>query len=170
MTLNKNIETFIVYFTTLSTTPIIQVYPSYQAQVRLLLANKAFIKDLSKYLDYIDVFLSNLIMELLENTSMNEYIIKLIKDKQPPYRPIYNLRPVKIEILKIYIKIYLKTRFIQLPKSSIDISIFFNQKTDRSLHFYINYQVLNNLIIKNQYFLSLIGKAFDKLSWAKYLI
>ncbi len=51
-------------------------------------------------------------MELPENTGMNKYAIKLIKRKQPSYKPIYALSPVELEILKTYIKTHLKTRFI----------------------------------------------------------
>ena len=79
-----------------------------------------------KYLDYFDVFLFNLVRELPKNTCINKYAIELIKDKKTPYEPIYSLKLVKLEILKIYIKIYLKTRFIWSSKSSIDITIFFN--------------------------------------------
>ncbi len=69
-------------------------------------------------------------MELLENTSMNEYTIKLIEDKQLPYGPIYSLRLVELEILKTYIEIQLKTRFIWPFKSLVGIFILFNQKLD----------------------------------------
>lgn len=58
-------------------------------------------------------------MELSENTGMNEYTIKLIKDKQPPYRPIYTLNSVKLETLKAYIETHLTTRFIQSSKSLV---------------------------------------------------
>ncbi len=35
-------------------------------------------------------------MRLSENTSINKYAIKLIEDKQLFYRPIYNLKLVKL--------------------------------------------------------------------------
>ena len=91
---------------------MIEVHLSYQAQLGLLLANKAFIKVLPEYLNYVKVFLFNYIIELLENIAINKYIIKLIEDKQPLYGPIYSLKPVELEILKIYIETYLKTEFI----------------------------------------------------------
>ena len=43
---------------------------------------------------------------------MNKYIIKLIKKKQQPYKPIYTLSLVELETLKVYIKTQLKTGFI----------------------------------------------------------
>lgn len=94
---------------------------------------------MSKYLDYTDNFSFNFIIKQLKNIIINKYIIKLVKDKLLFYRLIYSLRLVKLETLKTYIKIYLKTRFIQLFKSLINISIFFDQKSDKSLCFCINY-------------------------------
>lgn len=110
--LDDNAKTFVIYVATLSTTPVMQVYPFCQAQVDLLLANKASTKVSSKYLDYVDVFSFNHVMELLENTSMNEHIIDLVKGKQPSYRLIHSLGLVELETLKIYIKTHLKNRFI----------------------------------------------------------
>lgn len=88
-------------------------------------------------------------MKLSENISINKYAIKIIKTKQLPYKTIYALNLIKLEILKIYIETYLKTRFIQLFKSLVDTFIIFDKKFDNSLYLYLNYQDLNNLIIKN---------------------
>ncbi len=78
-------------------------------------------------------------MELLENIGMNEHAIKLIEGKQPSYGPIYVLSPVELETLKTYIKIYLKTRFIQLSKSLLNASIFFNKKLDSNFCLCVDY-------------------------------
>lgn len=56
-----------------------QVYPSCQVQLGLLLANKAPIKVPFEYLDYADVCLFNLVMKLPENTDINKHTIKLVK-------------------------------------------------------------------------------------------
>ncbi len=72
---------FMIYVITLSATLTMQVYFSYQTQIKLLLANKVSIEVLFKYLDYIDIFLFHLIMELPKNTSINKHTIKLVKDK-----------------------------------------------------------------------------------------
>lgn len=109
--LYDNAKTFVVYIITLLA-PVIQVYHSCQVQLRLLLADKAPIKVPPKYLDYANIFLFDLEIELPKNTSINEYAIKLVEDKQLLYRPIYSLRLVKLEILKTYIKTHLKTEFI----------------------------------------------------------
>ena len=64
---------------------------------------------------------------------MNDYIIKLEKNKKLLFELIYNLKLVKLKILKIYIKINLANNFIQLFKSPIRASILFKWKLDRSL-------------------------------------
>lgn len=74
---------------------------------------------------------------------------------------IYTLKPVDLEILKTYIKIYLKTRFIWPFQSFIDTFIFFDKKSDDLFYLYIYYQSLNNFIIKKQYLLPLISKLLD---------
>lgn len=53
-----------------------------------------------------------MIIILSENTEINEHAIKLVKDKQPLYEPIYSLSLMELEILKTYIKINLKPIFI----------------------------------------------------------
>lgn len=78
-------------------------------------------------------------MELLENTGINEHTIELVKGKQPSYEPIYSLGLVELEILKTYIKTHLKNKFIWPSKFSASTPIFFNQKSDGSLCFYVNY-------------------------------
>ena len=73
-----------------------------------------------------------------------------------------------LETLKAYIETHLKTGFIQLFKSHTGVLILFDKKPDGSLRLYVNYQVLNNLIIKNRYPLPLIDKSLDYLSCIKH--
>ena len=63
-------------------------------------------------------------MELLENTKINEYAIKLEEDKQLLFGPIYNLGPIELEILKTYIKINLANSFIQPSRFPTRAPIF----------------------------------------------
>lgn len=92
-----------------------------------------------KYADYVDVFFFNLAMELFKNTSINKHIIKLVKSKQLSYRPIYAFSLVELETLKIYIKIYLKTRFIWPFKSPANPPILFDKKANSSFCLCFNY-------------------------------
>lgn len=59
--------------------------------------------------------------------------------KQTPYEIIYALNPVELEILNVYIEIYLKTRFIWSSKSFTSAFIWFDKKFDRSFWLCVNY-------------------------------
>ena len=77
-----------------------------------MLADKASTEVPFEYLDYVDVVLFDLGIELPENSGMNKYVIELVEGKEPPYSSIYSLKLVKLETLKTYIEIYLKTVLI----------------------------------------------------------
>ena len=74
---------------------------------------------------------------------------------------------MELKTLKTYIDTHLKTGFIQPSKSPASAPILFDKKPDSSFWLCVNYQGLNNLTIKNQYPLPLIGEALDRLSRAK---
>ena len=78
----------------------------------MLQVDKTFIKVLIQYLSYADIFSLDLAIELSKNISINKHAIKLINEKQLPYKPIYAFNLVELETLKAYIKTHLKTRFI----------------------------------------------------------
>ena len=75
---------------------------------------------------------------------------------------------MELETLKTYIKNNLANNFIRPFKFSAKAFILFNKKPNSSLRLCVNYQGLNNLIIKSWYPLSLIGKSLDQLVWAQY--
>ena len=106
-------------------------------------------------------------MELPKNTGINKHAIELQDEKQPLYGPIYSLKTLELKTLKTYIKTHLNTGFIQPSKSPSDASILFDKKPNSSLLLFVNYQSLNNLMIKNWYPLLLIRKALDRLGRAK---
>ena len=88
-------------------------------------------------------------MKLPRNIAMNKYAIELIEGKQSPYKPIYALSPMELEILKTYIETHLKTGFIRPSKSPASTPILFDNKPNDSFFLYVDYQDLNNLTIKN---------------------
>lgn len=75
--------------------------------------------------------------------------------EQPPYKPIYSLDLVELERLKAYIENNFANDFIKLFKSSSRTFMLFNKKPHKSLQLYVDYPDLNNLTIKNMYFLPL---------------
>ena len=98
---------------------------------------------------------------------MNEYAIELEEGKQPPFGPIYSLEPIELKTLKTYIKINLANGFIWPFKSPARVFILFNKKLNRSFCFCVDKWGLNNITIKNQYPLFLIGKLLDWLGQVK---
>ena len=108
-------------------------------------------KVLSKYADFADVFSPKLAAKLSKYTRINNHAIELVDDWQPPYDLIYNLDPVKLEMLKAYIENNLANDFIRPFKSPAGAPIFYNKKPNNCLGQCVDYQGLNNLIIKNWY-------------------
>ena len=100
---------------------------------------------------------------------MNEHTIELDEGKQLPFRPIYCLGPVELETLKTYIEINLANGFIRPSMSLAGAPILFDQKPDGSLRLCVDYRGLNNITIKNQYPLLLIGESLDWLGQARNL-
>lgn len=103
------------------------------------------------------------IIELLEHTKINDYIINLKKGKLPLYESIYSLKLEELDTLKTYLKLNLKNSFIQIFKSLAQGFILFIKTANRNLKLYINYQGFYNPRIKNQYFLLLIRKSLNCL-------
>ena len=117
--LNINSETFVIYVAiqeqkeiSMASKRQVQIKTQKKAQVGALIFNKDFTKILAEYFDYSNIFLIENIAELLENIGINEYAIKLEKNKQLLFEFIYSLKLVKLETLKIYIKLNLVNSFI----------------------------------------------------------
>ena len=141
--------------------------PSYRFQAFGLIAEKASTKVSAKYLDFSDVFSPDLAFKLLKHIRINDHAIELVDGHQLLYGLIFSLGLIELEALKTYIKINLANGFIRLSKSPIGALNLFDRKSDSYIWLYINYWGLNNLTIKKQYLLPLIGKLLDRLKRAK---
>ena len=71
------------------------VHSKKQAQVGAPVFDKAPTKVLAEYSDYSNVFLAENVVELLENTLINEHAIKSEENKQPPFGSIYSMGPIE---------------------------------------------------------------------------
>lgn len=165
-TLDLGKEAFIVQIIHLETT--MSIYRAWKALITSLLAKKVNIP--VEYLDFTDMFLKKLATKISKRSDTNKHLINLEINKQLPYRPTYSLEPVKLEILKTYIKINLANCFIRPFKFLAGSLILFVKKPNSSLRLCINYQDLNNLTIKNWYLLLLIGELLGWLDHAKQFI
>ena len=110
-----------------------------KAQVGALLFNKAPIKISVKYSDYSNVFSVENLAKLPENTKINKHAIKLKKIKKLLFGPIYSLKPIELETLKIYIKTNLASSFIRPFKFLAEAFILFDKKLNRSFRFCMDY-------------------------------
>ena len=169
-TLDLEYEVVVVHVAVLSVDLGDEVHLSRRAQIAYLKADKAPSKVSNKYTDFANIFSPKLAAELLEHTGINDRAIELVDNQQPLYGTIYSLGPVKLETLKAYIKNNLVNGFIRPSKSPVGVPILFNKKLDGSLRLYVDYQGLNNLIIKNQYPLPLIEELLNWLSQAQRFI
>ena len=164
MVLDENIKAFVVYvvFFTLK----MLIHPARKAHIALFIAKKVNVS--AECLDFTNVFSKESAKILPKCTNINNHTLKLEDGKQPPYKPIYSLGPVKLKTLKTYIKINLANGFIQLLKYPTSAPILFICKSNNSLQLYISYWGLNNLTNKNQYRVPLIGKSLNWLRQAKH--
>ena len=133
-----------------------------KAQLALLLAEKVIVT--AKHQAFADLFLEQSANIHPEQTGVNEHAIELEEGNQSPYGPIYSLGPVELKTFKTYKETNLVIGFIRTSKSPAGAPILFVRKPDGSLCLCVNYRGLNNLIIKNQYLLPLIGESLDWLS------
>ena len=164
--LDVDSETFVVYVA-IQEREEMPVHSKRQVHVGALLFDKAPTKVSAEYSDYNNVFSAENATELPENTGMNEHTIKLEEGKQLSFGPIYSLRPVELETLKTYIETNLANGFIRPSKSPAGAPILFDRKPDGSLRLCVDYRGLNNITIKNQYPLPLIGESLDRLGRAR---
>lgn len=84
-----------------------------ETQVQALLFDKALIVVLAEYSNYGNVFLIENTIKLSKHIKINIYTIKLKKNNQPLFEPIYSIVPVKLKMLITYIKTDLANSFIQ---------------------------------------------------------
>lgn len=132
-----------------------------KAEIMILLFYKALTAILAEYCNYGNIFSVKNKIKLSKNTGIYQHAIKLVENKQPPFEPIYCLKPVELETLKTYIEIILTNGFIRPSKSLAEVPIFLDRKPNKTFCLCVDYQDLNNPIIKNLYLLPLIGKSFN---------
>ena len=78
--LDQKHKAFVVHIATLNVDLGDEVHSLKKAQIAHLKVDKVFTKIFCKYADFADVFSSKLAAELLEQTKINNYVIKLMDD------------------------------------------------------------------------------------------
>lgn len=105
-----------IYITLISSIDL-DVYLLQRVQIVLLKVSKAPTFIFLKYADFANIFSKDLASELQKHTKINNYTINMIEEYQLSYKPIYSLKQIDIEILKIYIKTHLINDFINILNS-----------------------------------------------------
>lgn len=73
--LDKNIEFFVIYMSSLSLRSKIIIHPTQKAQIALLLTKK--VTNSAKFTDFASIFLKKLVEVLPKRVKINKYAIKL---------------------------------------------------------------------------------------------
>ena len=121
-----------------------------------------------KYDSYADVF-SEENADLLSAYKISDHTIDLNR-KKSSYDLLYNLFNTELEILRNYLENVLVKGWIRHSVSSAETPILFISKKDEELQLCVDYQRLNQVIIKNRHLLPLISETLNRLSEAKYFI
>src|SRR5437773_4303711 len=106
---------------------------------------------ISKILDYyqnlFEVFFKKESKSLSSHQDHLNHHISLKKNIKSIFNLIYNLFELELKIFKEYIQNKFKKKFIHSFILSFNFLILFIKKFDDNLYFYINYRVLNHMII-----------------------
>ena len=122
------------------------------------------------YNDYINVFdksQANILFLYHFYNHKLKFIKKVNKNALFKNR-IYSLSNYKFEQIKKYLNEHLRKEFIVFNYISFISFILFIKKSNEDLRFYINYQKLNAIIKRNQYFILLINEILIKIQNCKY--
>jgi hypothetical protein len=96
------------------------------------------------------------------------YKIKLLPGKLLPAGPLYNILEDELLVLRKFLEKNLSKSFIRANLSPAASLVLFAKKPSRRLCFYVNYQALNTIIIKNRYPLLLIQEILACFSKTKF--
>jgi hypothetical protein len=96
------------------------------------------------------------------------YKIKLLLGKLLPAGPLYNMLEDELLVLRKFLEENFSKGFIRASLSPIASPVLFAKKPSGRLCFYVNYQALNTIIIKNRYSLPLIQETLARFSRTKF--
>ena len=84
------------------------------------------------------------------------------------WKSLYNMLYKKLLILQKTLIKYLNKNFIHVSNLFVNTSVLFVKKSDKKLHFCVDYHTLNKLMKKNHYFLFLINKTLEQISKTRW--
>lgn len=102
MAINPGNEILVVNITLLK---VEYIYLFYKVQLAQLLTDETHTIIFPKYANFVNVSLSNNVIELFNHKNINNQHIKLIGCQQLFYKLIYYLWPVEVEILRLILRL-----------------------------------------------------------------
>ena len=105
------------------------------------------------YHEFLNMFSWDKADTLSSHQSQN-HIINLLFKAEPKHSSLYFMITDEFKVLKKWLNENLQKEFICLSTFFISSLVIFVHKFGRGIQIYMNYQKLNNIIIKNQYFIS----------------
>jgi hypothetical protein len=119
-----------------------------------------------EYWPHVDVFSKKESDKLPPHRLYNHYI-KLEKEDNLSFSPLYKMTTEELEIVKQYLVDNLEKGFIEPSQAPFAALVLFVKKPSGGLRFCIDFQKLNQITRKDQYPLPLINETLARISRAK---
>jgi Reverse transcriptase (RNA-dependent DNA polymerase) len=103
-----------------------------------------------------------------DNVRECDHKIELLLGKLLPAGPLYSMSEDELLVLRKFLEKNLSKGFIRASLSPAASLVLFAKKPSGGLRFYVDYQALNIIIIKNHYFLLLIQEILVYFNKTKF--
>ncbi len=164
----KRRETYVaLFYQLLSTDNLSQNADYHTAKCNAFQAKESEI--LSVIQDFKKVF-SEILFDSLNMHNQMKHFINLIKSKMSCIESIYKITQDEFTVIWNYLNSMLKKKWICSSSNSAKASVLFVKKLNESLHLCMNYHDLNEIIIKNNYSLSLLSETLNRFAHARHFI
>ena len=116
--------------------------------------------------------LMNAFFEILSD-SLNthnqvKHAINLKNEQMPKFESIYNMSQDELAIIREYLENAQQKQWIRSSTAQCEASVLFVKKFDNSLRLCVDYRGLNEVIIKNNYPLSLLSETLKRFAHTKH--
>ena len=97
-----------------------------------------------------------------------EHSIDLVNDRILKSNSIYNMSQNELAIIRKYLESAQRKKWIRFFIAQCEAFVLFVKKFDGGLRLCVNYRSFNELIVKNNYFLSLLSEILKRFAHAKH--
>ena len=124
--------------------------------------------ELSNFINDLMKAFSKIASDSLNTHDQVEHLIDLVNDKIPKSSPIYNMSQNEFAIIRKYLESAQRKKWIRFSIAQCEAFVLFVKKSDEGLRLCVNYRSLNELTVKNTYFLSLLFEILKRFAHAKH--